>query len=300
MNLNLVLEQLRDPYQRQARIFPGLLTVLPLLVPLIWIFGPKSPILTALLGLVGGCGAIYALASVARGRGKRLEEKLLDRWGGMPTTLILRHRDGFLDSVSKNRYHDGIKAKLGITLPTPDEERRDIAAADDVYIGATRLLRELTRGKANALLLKENIAYGFHRNMFAMRPIGALACVLGIMLGLVLSKTVQFHPVAFDVLNLASPGASGGMTLVVSVALLFFWWHFNEDQVKRIGYVYAERLFESLNSLPTKKQSGTAAQAKKSADAAANVKPNAPKPKATRGSRSTKSAKDVTNGESAL
>ena len=62
----------------------------------------------------------------------------------MPTTLILRHGDRFLDSVSKKRYHDAIRTKLGITVPTPEEEARDLVAADDVYKGATRLLRELT------------------------------------------------------------------------------------------------------------------------------------------------------------
>ncbi|MDR8399524.1 hypothetical protein NE850_24755 [Paraburkholderia sp. USG1] len=295
MNLNMVLEQLRDPYQKQARIFPGLLTVLPLLVPLLWIFGPKSPVLTALVGLVGGCGAIYALASVARGRGKRLEEKLVKGWGGMPTTLILRHGDRFLDSVSKKRYHDVIRTKLGITVPTPEEEARDLVAADDVYKGATRLLRELTRGKANALLLKENIAYGFHRNMFAMRPVGVFTCVLGILLGLVLSKALQFHPLAFDVLNLVAPGPSGGITLVVSIALLFFWAHFNEDQVKRIGYVYAERLFESLNSLPEKSRSVSGARAKKRADSVVDEKPDAPKARRT---RSASSVGNGSNGES--
>ncbi|ALL68462.1 hypothetical protein K788_0000489 [Paraburkholderia caribensis MBA4] len=257
MNLNNVIDNLKDPYDRKARTFPGLLTALPLLVPLLWIFGPKSPILTSLLGLVAGCGAIYALGSVARGRGKRLEERLLKRWGGMPTTLILRHRDDFLDSVSKKRYHDEIKAKLRIVVPTVDEERLDPVAADDVYKGATRHLRELTRGKSNALLLKENIAYGFHRNMLAMRPVGIFACVLGIAFGLLLSKSVTIHPFAFNVDNLLNPGAAGGMTLVVAVVLLLVWSHFNSDQVRRIGYVYAERLFESLKSLPTKRQPAT-------------------------------------------
>jgi hypothetical protein len=253
MNLNTILDTVKNPYDRTARTFPGLLTVLPLLVPLLWIFGPKNPVLISLLGLVAGCGAIYALGSVARGRGKRLEDKLVKSWGGMPTTLILRHRDTFLDSISKKRYHDEIKAKLTITIPTAAEETRDPVAADDTYIGATRHLRELTRGKANALLLKENIAYGFHRNMLAMRPVGILICILGIVLGLLLSKVINIHPLAFNADNLLLPGAAGGMTLIVAIALLFFWSHFSADQVRRIGYVYAERLFESMKSLPTKR-----------------------------------------------
>ena len=131
--------------------------------------------------------------------------------------------------------------------------------------------------------------------MFAMRPIGVLTCFLGILLGLELSKALQFHPLAFDVLNLATPGPSGGITLVVSIALLFFWAHFNEDQVKRIGYVYAERLFESLNSLPEKGQSVSGARAKKRADSVVDGKPDAPKARRT---RSASSAGNGSNGES--
>lgn len=255
MNISAFLSQLKDPYEQKARVFPGLLVVLPLLVPLLWIFGPKNPILTALLGLIASCGAIYALASIARGLGKRLEEKLVERWGGMPTTLILRHRDSFLDSVSKSRYHNDIRLKLGVTLPGAAEELADPIAADDMYIGATRQLREMTRGKSHALLLKENIAYGFHRNMLAVRPIGVLISLAGVLLGLVLSKAIQLRPLVIDFSNLADPGLAGGVTLAVAAALLMSWSYFTEASVKRMGYVYAERLFESLRSLPTKRKS---------------------------------------------
>lgn len=122
MGLNVLIESLRDPYERKARVFPGLLVVLPLLVPIICIYGPKHPIVTAVLALVGGCGAIYSLASIARGLGKAVEERLINEWGGMPTTLILRHRDTRLETTSKTQYHSLIYAKLGIAMPTLAEE----------------------------------------------------------------------------------------------------------------------------------------------------------------------------------
>lgn len=254
MSISTLLNQLKDPYEQKARVFPGLLVVLPLLVPLLWIFGPKNPILTTLLGLIVSCGTIYALASIARGMGKRLEEKLVAQWGGMPTTLILRHRDTFLDSLTKSRYHNDIRLKLGITPPTIEEEQANPIAADDIYIGSTRQLREMTRGKSHALLLKENIAYGFHRNMLAVRPIGVLTSLIGIIFGLVLSDAIQLKPLNFDFSNLASPSIAGGMTLAVATMLLLSWIYFNERSVKLMGYVYAERLFESLQSLPTKRK----------------------------------------------
>ncbi len=98
--MTTIFELVKDPYERKARVVPGLLVALPLLVPLLCVYGAKHPVLTGVIGLLGGCGAIYALASVARGRGKKLEELLVKKWGGMPTTIALRHRDNFLDSVS--------------------------------------------------------------------------------------------------------------------------------------------------------------------------------------------------------
>ena len=69
----------------------------------------------------------------------------------MPTTIALRHRDAFLDSVSKQRYHAAITAKLGIAMPAAQEESADPLKADDVYVGATKRLRELTRGDKQLL-----------------------------------------------------------------------------------------------------------------------------------------------------
>lgn len=249
-----ILKTFSDPYDKKARVFPGLLVALPVLVPILWIFGPRNPYLTSLLTLVASCGVLYWLASIARSRGKAVEEKLVAQWGGMPSTLILRHRDKFLDSTSTVRYHTQIREKLGINLPSPSEELADVAAADDLYVGATRLLREKTRAKSNALLLKENIAYGFQRNMLGMKPFGILTCLCGIAAGLVLAKAVQLRPWQVNLENLAEPGGAGGMTLVISAVLLVAWLTVTKTTVRQVGYVYAERLFESLAALPTQRK----------------------------------------------
>lgn len=250
MNFDTLLKTFSDPYDKKARVFPGLLVALPILVPILWIFGPKNPLVTALAALCGSCGVFYWLANIARNRGKAIEEKLTQKWGGMPTTLLLRHRDTFLDCTSTCRYHAQIKDKLGIVLPDVAAELADTAKADDLYRGAVKLLIEKTRGKNHSLLLKENIAYGFQRNMLGMKWFGVLTCIVGTAAGLVLAKVVQLKPVQIEWENLLEPGAAGGMTLVVSVALLISWLNISESSVRRVGIVYAERLFESLASLP--------------------------------------------------
>lgn len=243
---------IKDPYERKARLTPGLIVSLPLLVPLVTIYGPKHPVLSALIGLLGGCGALYLLASIARGRGKQLEEALVKEWGGMPTTIALRHRDtSVLDSVSKQRYHDLITSRLGIIMPTAIEEAADPVRADNLYMGATKRIRELTRGD-KSLLLTENIAYGFHRNMLAMKSVGIATCLFGLAHALIIAKVLQLAPPGFAPHRLADPGLAASMTLLISVVLLAAWLlYFNKEMVRRIGVAYAERLFECLASLPS-------------------------------------------------
>lgn len=245
-----LLQQVKDPYERKARVTPALLVALPVLVPLVCVYGPKHPILMAVVGLLAACGVIYALASIVRGQGKKLEERLVQEWGGLPSTIALRHRDGFFDSVTKKRYHDDIVNKLGIPLPTPEEETSDPAKADNIYMGATRRLRELTRDD-NQLLLNENIAYGFHRNMLAMKVPGILSSLIGTAYGLVLANALSLTPLKFDPERLTDPGLDAGVTLAISLLLLLTWClYFDKDQVRLIGFVYAERLFEHLPALP--------------------------------------------------
>ncbi|MGE6637319.1 hypothetical protein [Ectopseudomonas khazarica] len=167
----------------------------------------------------------------------------------MPTTIALRHRDKFLDGPSKQRYHTAITAKLGIAMPTAEEELASPDKADDLYIGATKRLRELTRSNKQ-LLLKENIAYGFHRNMLAMKPVGIVSSILGIVYGLLIAKVVQVTPPHFYPVHFADPGLAAGLTLLISTALLAAWLlYFDQSAVRRMGFVYAERLFECLPSL---------------------------------------------------
>lgn len=250
MSFIKMIDQMRDPYERKARIIPGLLAALPLLLPILCTYGPKHPILTSVISLLAGCGAMFGLGSVARGLGKALEEKLVHAWGGMPTTICLRHRDVFLDGYTKQRYRDLIKLKLDISMPTMEEEALNPSHADGIYMGVSRKLREVTRN--DKLLLKENINYGFHRNMTGIKPVGIVTSLVGIFFSLVSANVILFAPFEFHPSHVLNPGLAAIITFSVSIALLMAWlFYFNNAAIKRIGFVYAERLFECLTKLPT-------------------------------------------------
>ena len=164
----------------------------------------------------------------------------------MRATILLRHRDNFFDSETKKRYHLDAQLRLGMTMPTEAQEAADPKKADDAYGAVARRLRELTRTD-KGLLFKENTAYGFHRNMLGIKPIGALFSVFGILYGLILAGAIKLDPPSFDPHSLASPGLSGGVSCLVGLVMLAIWlFYFNLRQVRVIGNVYAERLFEKL------------------------------------------------------
>lgn len=249
--MSTIYELFKDPYERKARLIPGLLVALPLIVPIVSVYGVKNPILTTVIGVLSSCGAMFALANISRGLGKKLEERLIIKWGGMPTTIILRHNDSYLDSITKSRYHQLIFSKLGIETPSAEDEIKSLKDADDVYIGVSRRLREVTRNNKK-LLFKENISYGFHRNMTAMKFVGIVTSSVGLAYGLVIAKILTIIPPHFEIINVVNPGLPAAITLLISITLLSSWlFYFNEKAIKRVGFSYAERLYECLPSLKT-------------------------------------------------
>jgi hypothetical protein len=168
-----------SPYEWTARLKPALFTLLPIFV-LVAVWVPEVwTVLGALGGLLAGCGVTALLAQVVRHRGKRLEARHPEI-GPHLSTALLRHGDGRIDRFTKARYHRFLAAK-GHELPSPDQERDDPADADDRFRACLTWLREATRDeKKFALLLRENIAYGFRRNLLAMKAIAVpilVACL---------------------------------------------------------------------------------------------------------------------------
>jgi len=170
-----------DSHGRQARLFPGLLTIFPpLLAVLAWFpWLLLSNVAATLLTLAMSCGLLYALGSYARTKGKRIEPKLLKAWGGWPTTLLLRH-DSELDQHTRLRYHTYLAEAVpgNLDFPTVQEEQADPAVANAVYDSAVRWLKESARGKEFTMVHRENAQYGFRRNLRGLKPFALTLCVL--------------------------------------------------------------------------------------------------------------------------
>jgi hypothetical protein len=86
--------------------------------------------------------------------------------------------------------------------------------------------------------------------MLAMKSVGIATSSIGLVYGLLITKAISFEAPYVEWANIAAPDLAAGLTLAVSVGLLGAWlFYFNESAVRRVGFAYAERLFECLTTL---------------------------------------------------
>lgn len=251
INWEATFSKLLDPYEVKARLFPGLLVLLPAILFLALLYGAKNPVVVGLSTVLATCGGPYLLSSFVRTWGLRAQDRLVKNWGGLPTTVVLRHRDATLPQPTKLRYHELVATRLGVTLPSAVEEQRDPEKADQAYAAVIDALRPLTNERKRfALLFKELVSYGFNRNAHGSRWIGVAVAVITTVATLTHAGALNLtHP------HWISAGLDDvHIAVLLSSAVLFALWciHFNADTVRLAGYAYAKRLLEALDHIPKK------------------------------------------------
>lgn len=233
-------ELIPDKYELNARLRPALLLCLPaLLVALAWIPELRS-LGGALLTLAVTCGVTFLLAQVARRRGQALE----GAWGA----AIGREHSVRLLSAGDSEMRPSVKQKVidlvcqyGPGFPTPAEEVVDPAAARNRRLDAIEWLLEATRADAGtSLLLAENIAYGFWRNLRGLKPVGIAIATLATAADIWLLAAVgkQDPRYFFGV-------AAGMFCLLAIIGWLFL---VTRRQVEQASLTYAKRLFAQADN----------------------------------------------------
>lgn len=273
MNWAQIFERMLDQYELKARLFPGLLVLLPAITYLALLYGTKSPIVVGLGSVLAACGGPYLLSSFVRTWGLRAQERLYQRWGGQPSTLLLRHRDIHLPLQTKLRYHEFAALRLGIAMPSAEEEEQHPVQADEAYAAAANALRPLTNDrKAFPLIFKELVAYGFNRNAYGSRWVGFCLALMTIAATFLHGGILRLQPPYWSASGL---DAAHTVVLLLAFGSAALWcMHFTADTVRFAGVCYAKRLWEALEVLP-KRSSRVRSKRDGSADhstAVANVK----------------------------
>ena len=235
-----------DHYSFRARLQPALLTLLPCAIGVFAWTGPLVGWESALWTLFGTAGGTYFLAILARNFGKQIEPGLWQSWGGAPTTQFLRH-SGPANPVSRERWHKQLSKLLEKTLPTEQEEAADPVRADNVYGAAVKLLIGKTRDtKTYPLVYKENVLYGFCRNLYAMKAAGIIFSLLAIFSSCIAGVWLIY---------LSEPKLAPWVCAAANM-LFLVWWVFviNPTWVRVPAFAYAERLLESTESFVDSKR----------------------------------------------
>jgi hypothetical protein len=259
MGSNNIFSKLFDPYERQARLYPGLLAVAPAAAVFICLTTPDKLWSSTLVSLLVSCGSAYALGRVARDAGKHLQDQLFSEWGGPPTTQALRHRNMMIDVHTKDRYHKILAKGIGKNFPTLESETADPIAADDLYrAGTTWLLGQTRDTKSFPLVFKENIAFGFQRNAFGLRIVGIFVSALSFLVVLVMAAHETNLITTPTLEAITKIGASHLVALAISLAFLGMWiFGHTKQALQRTAFAYALRLLESCDHLAQPKTSAS-------------------------------------------
>lgn len=231
-----------DTYSLKARVYPCVIILLPcFLLSVIYITNIEvySHYLTPFIGI----GVFsFLLSQIGRDQGKKKESKLFKHWGGKPTNIILRHSNDYLDIHTKKRFHAKLEQVIpDIKIPTPEEEQENLIAADCIYDSCTKYLISRTRDTSKyPLLFKENINYGFRRNLWGMKT-WALIIIAGCLVVHVAIATETFS-------TLENLKPLDGLLFVALVIFSLIWlFTINKEWIKVAAFAYAERLHETLH-----------------------------------------------------
>ncbi len=242
--MDTILRKFTDPYERKARLYPALLAGLPVVVVIAfyteWFAFDAENALYISIAAAG----LFWLTGKTRELGKGIENRLIAEWEGMPSVRLLRHRDSVLDRYTKKRYHKAATALADVKLPSPAEEGSNPTDADERYRAVTTALLSKTRDTSEyPLLFKENINYGFWRNLRGVRKIACALAAVIVALGLWIDRTT--------VISLQPPdGPELALVIIGSMMLIGWLTTVTDESVRQAAQNYAMRLLEALDRTP--------------------------------------------------
>lgn len=236
MNLSVITSR----YNREARLAPAFLVAMPLVITLLCLFPPIEKFGLTLFSVLGFLGSLIWLAQLARDRGKSLEPKLYECWGGMPSIVMLRHTDPQLPAPLKERYKSFLRERVsGIRFPSAEEEAINMGAADEMYHTANAWLLTQTRDtKHFKILFEENINYGFRRNFWALKPFALTSALTSI--GILVISWANTGYLSLD---------ARAVLFLVFIYLLLLIFRINSEWVRIPANAYARQLLASCDTL---------------------------------------------------
>ena len=173
-----------DKYTLKARIAPAVINCLPLIILLTVLVKQLNLDLKSIIGftVLSTVAIPYFLSEIIRNGGKKLEVINYQKWGGIPTTILLRQSDTEYDVITINRIYDFISSDFEIDLRTDN--------SDGNITNAVKHIISMFHRQKDDLLLTHNIDYGFARNLAGGSTLLFIQLAVGTLIAIV---NAYFH-----------------------------------------------------------------------------------------------------------
>lgn len=232
------MKKVIDGYSIYARFFPSIITALPLLV--LWFFLSKDFKLNELMSFllsIKFCGgitisvvALYFYAQIIRITSKYFENRYFNKRSGFPTTYLLTYDDHTFSKSYKDKYRELVKKHFDLDLLNETEEISNSNEARKRLNEATKQI--ILKVKDGQLVKKQNIWYGFVRNLTGGVIFSVIFCIINVIAGLTVYKS--------------------NLLIILSVILLVVYgcvFLFHKPILKQNAEVYANQLISEFISL---------------------------------------------------
>jgi hypothetical protein len=225
-------------YYVKARLFPTIITSIPLLIFIFSILAPRytsalqqiSNVLPILTSLGISAALIFLLVLINRLLAKEIFERIYFKDDThMPTTSYLLWQHPFYEKSIKMEIREKMNSRYGIVLTSEeDEAANELSCRKRISSAVSRVRNDL---RENKLLLQHNIEYGFMRNLLG-------GCVVAILFSIAI--------IVFGYLE-----ASYNLKVVgwVCFGVYLLPVVFSKVLIGRHGHYYCKMLFEQFLAL---------------------------------------------------
>jgi len=227
-----------DKYFLTARVFPILIFIAPFVAIAYFVFG-FMPDYKLALSSVLMIALVYLIALYNREWGKILESRLFTKWGGKPTSILLRDSDDTIINTEKENIKLTLSEYTGYTIPSLEEENNSTEKTDEIYELYCKYLRNETRDKNKfPVIFDELINYGFTRNLLVLKK-------LAIILLLIIASLLVFYAYSKNWIPYTGIYISIGVVLVSILG----WISISESRLKKYAFRYARILLDSTKHI---------------------------------------------------
>ena len=225
-------------YYIRGRLFPTILTIIPLLffvnVIVVGLYYDNLKEILNVLPIITNLGLSAALIFLMVQINRLAAKEVFQRFyfqdeTYMPTTDHLLWSDNYFDIKIKEMIRLKIQTKFGITLMSEIEEAGNELKSRNQIATAVSQIRNSLRD--NKILMQHNIEYGFFRNLLG-------GCVFALIFSIII---LGFGLIKQDYSSV----------LIGSILIIFYLIPilFSRLLIKRFGYYYSKILYEQFLSI---------------------------------------------------